>query len=340
VEQVERGSASNNHNAEEDFSMLFRTCVSSLLLLVLAGAAVAQGFPEKPVTMVVPFPAGGSADLVARALAEHMSARWKQNVLVANRPGASGNIGAEAVTRAAPDGYTLLYGTTALSSSPSVYARLGYNVLTDLAPVSLVVKQANVLVVHPSLPAKTVKELIALDRSHPNTLNSASAGVGSSNHLALVLFNMLSGAKIGHVPYKGAAPAVADTMGGHVHMTFAPIAAAVPPVQAGKLRAVGISSVKRSQALPDVPTIGESGVPGYEAGGWNAVLVPAGTPRDIVLKINQAVHAALDSRGVQQILTKSGAESAADTPEEFAGFLRTEVEKWDKVVKAAGIKLK
>lgn len=320
--------------------MQSRTRFSALLFLLFAGAAGAQGFPDKPVTMIVPFPAGGSADLVARALAQHMGEMWKQNVLVANRPGASGNIGAEAVTRAAPDGYTLLYGTTALSSSPAVYAKLGYNLLTDLAPVTLVVKQPNVLVVHPSLPANSVKELIALEKSHPDTLNSASAGVGSSNHLALVLFNMLSGAKIGHVPYKGAAPAVADTMGGHVHMTFAPIAAAVPPVTAGKLRALGISSVKRSKALPDVPTIAEGGVAGYEAGGWNAVLVPAGTPRDIVLKVNQAVHAALDSRGVQQILSKSGAEEAGDTPEEFAAFLKTEVEKWSKVVKAAGIKLK
>lgn len=320
--------------------MRFRHLLSALALCALTGATAAQGYPEKPVTMVVPFPAGGSADLVARAVAEHMSAAWKQNVLVSNRPGASGNIGTEAVTRSAADGYTLLYGTTALSSSPAVYARLGYDVLADLVPVSLIVKQANVLVVHPSLPAKSVKALIALDKSSPNTLNSASAGVGSSNHLALVLFNMLSGAKIGHVPYKGAAPAVADTMGGHVHMTFAPVAAAVPPVQSGKLRALGISAVKRSTALPGVPTIHEAGVPGYEAGGWNAMLAPAGTPRDIVLKVNQAVHAALASPRLQQLLARSGAEAAAGTPEEFARFLKAEVVKWGKVVKAAGIKLK
>ncbi len=320
--------------------MSTRIFCSTMLLALFAGTAGAQGFPDKTVTMVIPFPAGGSADLIARSVAEHMGTQWKHNVLVANRPGASGNIGAEAVTRAAPDGYTLLYGTTALSSSPSVYAKLGYNVLTDLAPVSLVVKQSNVLVVHPSLPAKTVKALIVLDKAHPNTLNSASAGVGSSNHLALVLFNMLAHSKIGHVPYKGAAPAVADTMGGHVHMTFAPVAAAVPPVQAGKLRALGISSLKRSKALPDVPTIDAAGVPGYEAGGWNAVLVPAGTPRDIVVKINQAVHAALGSPGTQQLLTRSGAEEAAGTPEEFGTFLKAEVEKWGKVVQAAGIKLR
>jgi len=320
--------------------MQTRTLLSALLLCAVAGTAAAQGYPDKTVTMVVPFPAGGSADLVARAVAEHMTSAWKQNVLVANRPGASGNIGTESVTRSSPDGYTLLYGTTALSSSPAVYAKLGYNALTDLAPVSLIVKQSNVLVVHPSLPAKTIKELIALDKSSPNTLNSASAGVGSSNHLALVLFNMLAHAKIGHVPYKGAAPAVADTMGGHVHMTFAPVAAAVPPVKSQKLRALGISSVKRSKALPDVPTIDEAGVPGYEAGGWNAMLAPAGTPRDIVLKVNQAVHAALASPRAQQLLSKSGAEEAAGTPEEFGAFFKAEVEKWGKVVKAAGIKLR
>lgn len=314
--------------------------LSCLLFLLCAGAANGQGFPSKPVTMVVPFPAGGSADLIARAVAESLGVIWKHNVLVANRPGASGNIGTEAVTRADADGYTLLYGTTALASSPSVYAKLGYDVLTDLAPVTLVVKQANVLVVHPSVPAKTVKALLALDKSHPNTLNSASAGVGSSNHLALVLFNMLSGANIGHVPYKGAAPAVADTMGGHVHMTFAPIAAAVPPVQAGKLRALGISSLKRSRALPEVPTINEAGVPGYEAGGWNAVLAPKGTPRDTILQINQAVRASLDTPKVRQILERSGAEEAATTPDEFAAFLKAEVVKWGKVIKAAGIKLK
>lgn len=309
-----------------------------LLLWLCAGTAGAQGFPEKPVAMVVPFSAGGSADLVARALAEHLTAAWKQNVLVTNRPGASGNIGIEAVARSAPDGYTLLYGTTTLASGPSLYAKLAFNVLTDLAPVSLVVKQANVLVVHPSLPAKTVKALIALDKARPEMLNSASAGVGSSNHLALVLFNMLSGAKIGHVPYKGAAPAVAETMGGHVDITFAPVAAAVPPVQAGKLRALGISSMARSTALPGVPTIDEAGVPGYEAGGWNAMLVAAGTPRAIVLKINQAIRAALQSPGIQQLVAKSGAEPATGTPEALGIFLRAEVEKWGKVVKAAGIK--
>lgn len=316
--------------------MRFSLLLTSLLLCAHAGA---QSYPEKPVAMVVAFPAGGSADLIARAIAEHMTASWKQNVLVVNRAGASGNIGTESVVRAAPDGHTLLYGTTALASSPAVYPRLGYNVLTDLAPVSLIVNQANVLVVHPSLPAKSIRELIALDRAHPKSLNSASAGVGSSNHLALVLFNMLSGANVGHIPYKGAAPAVAETMGGHVHMTFAPVAAAVPPVQSGKLRALGISSTKRSKTLPDVPTIDEGGVPGYEAGGWNAMLAPANTPREVVLKVNQAIHAALATPRTQELLAKSGTEPVTGTPEEFGSFLKSEVVKWGKVVKAAGLTL-
>lgn len=319
--------------------MRFRFLPVSLLvsLLLSCTSAGAQGFPEKAVTLVVAFPAGGSADLIARAIAEHMTSAWKQNVLVVNRAGASGNIGTESVVRAAPDGHTLLYGTTALASSPAVYPKLGYNVLTDLAPVGLIVNQANVLVVHPSLPAKSVKALIALDRAHPKTLNSASAGVGSSNHLALVLFNMLSSAHIGHIPYKGAAPAVAETMGGHVHMTFAPVAAAVPPVQSGKLRALGISSTRRSKTLPEVPTIEEGGVPGYEAGGWNAMLAPANTPREIVLRINQAVHAALATPRTQELLARSGAEQVTGTPEEFGSFLKSEVAKWGKVVRAAGI---
>ncbi len=316
--------------------MRFGVLLASMLL---CANAAAQSYPEKAVTMVVAFPAGGSADIIARAIAEHMTAAWKQNVLVVNRPGASGNIGTESVVRAVADGHTLLYGTTAIASSPAVYPKLGYNVLTDLAPVGLIVNQANVLVVHPSLPAKSVKDLIALDRAHPKTLNSASAGVGSSNHLALVLFNMLSDAKIGHIPYKGAAPAVAETMGGHVHMTFAPVAAAVPPVQSGKLRALGISSIKRSKTLPDVPTIDEGGVAGYEAGGWNAMLAPANTPRDVVLKINQTIHTALANPRTQDLLAKSGVEQVTGSPEEFASFLKSEVVKWGKVVKAAGLSL-
>ncbi|MES2563435.1 MAG: tripartite tricarboxylate transporter substrate binding protein [Pseudomonadota bacterium] len=316
-------------------SRLFAFACSSLLA---CNVALAQIYPEKTVVMVAPFPAGGSVDLVARAIAQHMSDAWKQPVIVSNRPGASGNIGAEAVARAAPDGYTILMGTTALAGSPAIYPKLSYDLLRDLAPVSLVVTMMNVLVVHPSLPARNVKELLALAKAQLGTLNSASAGVGSSNHLALVLFNMMSGANILHIPYKGAAPAVADVMGGHVAMTFGPIAAALPPVRSHRLRALGVTAMRRSAELPDVPTISEAGVSGYEAAGWNALLAPRATPRDIVIKINAAVADALRSPRVKEILATSGADAVGGSPEELGRFLQSEISKWSKVVRAAGIK--
>ncbi|MDB5809748.1 MAG: hypothetical protein JWN94_1870 [Betaproteobacteria bacterium] len=309
-----------------------------LLLAVTASGAMAQSFPDKPVTIIAPFPAGGSVDLVARAVAQRMSELWKQPVVVANRPGAGGNIGAEAVARAAPDGYTLLMGTTALASSPALYSKLAYDLTRDLAPVSLVVTMSNVLVVHPALPVRSVRELVALAKARRGTLTSASAGVGSSNHLALVLFNTMTGAEISHIPYKGAAPAVADVMGGHVAMTFVPIAAAVAPVRAGRLRALGVTGEVRSPALPDIPTINESGVTGYEATSWNALLAPGGTPRELLLHIQTTVADSLRAAKVKEILVSAGADAAGGTPDELAGFLRTEMVKWGKVVKAAGIK--
>jgi tripartite-type tricarboxylate transporter receptor subunit TctC len=316
-----------------------KRCGMGLALLLLGSAVGAQTWPDKTVMMVAPFPAGGSVDLVARAVAQQMSAAWKQPVIISNRPGASGNIGAEAVARAAPDGYTLLMGTTALSSSPAIYPQLGYDLMRDLAPISLVVRMTNVLVVHPSLPARSVKELLALARSRPGTLNSASAGVGSSNHLSLVLFNMLSGANVSHVPYKGAAPAVTDVIGGHVAMTFAPIAAVVSPIKAGKLRALAVTAATRSDVFPQLPTISEAGVPGYEASGWNALLAPKATPHDIIRKVNAAVVESLHAPKVKQILVSAGAEAAGNAPDELFRFLQSEMAKWARVVKAADIKV-
>jgi tripartite-type tricarboxylate transporter receptor subunit TctC len=315
-----------------------RAFPTAVVAFMLALPAFAQGYPEKTVVMVTPFPAGGSVDLVARAVAQQMSDAWKQPVIVSNRPGASGNIGAEQVARAVPDGYTLLMGTTALASAPAVYPKLGYDLVRDLAPVGLVVTMTNVLVVHPSLPARTVKELLALAKARPGTLTSASAGVGSSNHLALVLFNMLAGVDVSHIPYKGAAPAVAEVMGGHVAMTFAPIAAVLPQVRSAKLRALGVTAARRSTELPELPTISEAGVPGYESTGWNALFAPRGTPREIILKVNAALAQSLKAPKVKEIFASSGAEAAADSPEALARFVQSETAKWTKVVKAAGIK--
>jgi len=299
--------------------------------------ATAQNYPEKAVTMVAPFPAGGSVDLVARAVAQQMSEIWKQPVIVSNRPGASGVIGVETVVRSAPDGYTLLMGTTALATSSAVYSKLPFDVQRDLAPVSLVVRMTNILVVHPSLPARSVKELLALAKAKPGVLTSASAGVGSSNHLALVLLTMMAKVDINHIPYKGAAPAVTDVIGGHADMTFAPIAAVVSPIKSGRMRALASTAATRSTLFPDLPTIAESGVPGYDASGWNALLAPRATPRDVVLRVNQTLVESLRSAKVKEILDTSGAEAIGNGPEEFGRFLQSETVKWTKVVRAAGI---
>jgi tripartite-type tricarboxylate transporter receptor subunit TctC len=306
--------------------------------LLLCGAVAAQGYPEKPVTMIAPFPAGGSVDLVARAVAQQMGEIWKQPVLVSNRPGASGNIGVEAVVRAAPDGYTLLMGTTALSTGSAVYSKLPFDVQRDLAPVSLVVRMTNILAVHPSLPARSVKELLALAKARPGALTSASAGVGSSNHLALVLFTMMTGAGINHIPYKGAAPAVTDVIGGHADMTFAPIAAVVAPIKSGRMRALASTAATRSALFPELPTIAETGVPGYDASGWNALLAPRATPRDIVARIHATLVESLNAPRVKETLATSGAEAVGGSSEEFSRFLQSEITKWSKVVRAAGIK--
>ena len=310
----------------------------ALFVAVMPATAAAQSYPEKAVTMIAPFPAGGSVDLVARAVAQQMSESWKQSVIVANRPGASGTIGVEAVVRAAPDGYTLLMGTTALSTSKALYPRLSFDPATDLAPVSLVVTMTNVLVVHPSLPARSVKDLLALAKAQPGVLNSGSAGVGSSNHLALVLFNMLSHANIGHVPYKGAAPAVADVMGGHVSMTFAPIAAVVSHMKSGRLRAVGVTAARRSAIYPDLPTIAESGVVGYDSAGWNALLAPRAVSRDLIAKIHVTLKDSLAAPRVKEMLVSSGADAVGSAPDDFARFFQNEIAKWSKVIQVAGLK--
>ncbi len=315
---------------------VLRTITSALLLS--ACSAAAQNFPEKTVTLIAPFTAGGSVDLVARAVAQQMGELWKQPVIVSNRPGASGNIGVEAAVRAAPDGYTLLIGTTALSSSPALFPKLPFDPVRDLAPVSLVVTMPNVLVVHPSLPARSIKQLLALAKAQPGVLNSGSAGVGSSNHLALVLFNMLSHAGISHVPYKGAAPAVADVMGGHVSMTFAPIAAVVPMIKAQRLRALGVTAAARTAIFPEIPTIAEGGVAGYDAAGWNGLFLPRSAPRELVMRVNATLKESLSAPRLKDVLVNAGADAVGNTPEEFARFFQSEIVKWGKVAKSAGIK--
>jgi len=316
-----------------------RATVCALVLLMgIAFNTSAQVYPSKQVTVIVPFSAGGSVDTVARTLGQRMSEIWRQPVVVVNRPGASGNIGAAAVARAAHDGYTLLCGSTALSISPSTYKKLNYNVLTDLAPISQLVATPNLLVVHPVMPAKSVRELVALAKAKPDLLTAGSAGPGTSAHFSLELFKTMAGVQIAHIPYKGAAPASAAVAGGEVDMAFLPIVAVVPLVKAGRLRALGVTTLKRSSALPNVPTISEAGVKGYEAASWSAMLAPAGTPRRIIDMVHAAIVDALRSAQVKSLLTRLGGQPIGSTPEQFAKTLRAEIKKWQEVAKRAGIK--
>jgi tripartite-type tricarboxylate transporter receptor subunit TctC len=309
----------------------------TLALSAAATPVLADGYPERGVSMVVAFSAGGATDHMARLLAQRMTELWRQPVVVLNRPGAGGNIGAESVVRAAPDGYTLLVGTTALAISPSLYKKLAYDVLKDLAPVTQLTITPNVLVVHPSVPARSVRELIDLARRQPGSLVDASAGRGTSNHMAFVLFSMLTKTDILHVPYKGAAPALTAVVGGEGAMTFVPINAAIPLVKSGRLRPLGVTTAKRASTLPNVPTIAEGGVPGYEASSWTGILAPAATPPGIVNRIHATIAESVRNPKMHAAMQASGLEPVVNTPEQFAQSLRDEIAQWAKVAKAAGV---
>jgi tripartite-type tricarboxylate transporter receptor subunit TctC len=306
------------------------------LCLILAAIASAQTYPNKPITLVIPFSPGGGVDYIARAVGPPMSQQWGQPVVYLNRAGAGTTIGAASVAHAAPDGYTLFVGSAALTISPSLYKELSYDLLKDLAPITQLAEQPNLLVVHPSVPAQSVQELVALAKANPGKLKSASAGVGSSDHVALVLFNSLAGVDIKHVPYKGGAPAVADLLGGHVDMDFQPITTMLPLVQAGKLRVLAVTTARRSSALPQVPPLAEMGLPGYAVGSWTGLLAPAGTPRPIIDKIHAAAVESLRSPAVKQAFANAGVDAVTNTPEEFSQILREELAKWGKVLQTIG----
>jgi tripartite-type tricarboxylate transporter receptor subunit TctC len=317
--------------------MRLRTVGILAALAAAAAPAFGQAYPERSVSMIVAFPAGGATDHMARLLAQRMTELWGQPVVVINRAGAGGNIGAEAVVRSAPDGHTLLIGTTALAISPSLYKTLSYDVLKDLAPVTQLTVTPNVLVVHPSVPAASVQELIDLARRRPGSLVSASAGPGTSNHMAFVLFSMLTRTDILHVPYKGAAPALTAVVGGEGAMTFVPINAAIPLVKSHRLRALAVTTEARAAALPQIPTIAESGVKGYAASSWTGVLAPAAIPAAIVGRIHATIAESVRSPKLRDAMQASGLDPVVNTPQQFAQSLREEIAKWAKVVKAAGL---
>jgi tripartite-type tricarboxylate transporter receptor subunit TctC len=306
----------------------------------IAAPALAQTYPTKPIRMVVPFPPGGTTDILGRVAAQKLSEALGQQVIVDNRPGAGGNIGTEAVAKSPPDGYTLLTdpGST-LTMNPSLFAKLPFDPLKDFAPVSILAAVPNLLVVHPSLPVRNVKELIALAKARPGQLNYASSGAGQSTHLSMELFKSMARVNMTHVPYKGSSPAITDLLGGHVLLMFDNMPSALPHAKAGKLRGIAVSTAKRSPVTPDVPTVAESGLPGFEVSVWFAVLAPAGTPREIVERLNGVLVKALKSADVRERLSSQGAEPIGDTPAEFTAVMKRDLLKWAKVVKDADIKL-
>ena len=323
--------------------------VATLATLVIAMAAapqaLAQGgaastYPSRPIRLVVPFPAGGTTDIMARAVAQKLSETWGQQVIVDNRPGAGGNIGSDLVAKAPPDGYTLLMGTVGTHAiNPSLYARMPYDHVKDFAPVILVAGVPNVLVVNPSLPVHSVQELIAYAKANPGKLNFASSGNGTSIHLSGELFMVMAGVTMTHVPYKGSAPALTDLMGGQVQLMFDNLPSSLAFIKAGKLRALAVTSANRSSALPDLPTLEESGLPGFEASSWFGMLAPAGTPPSIVAKLNGVIATWLATPEAKEKLASQGAIAAGGTPEAFARHIAQETTKWAKVVKQSGARV-
>ena len=313
------------------------------LLLVLAAllvppTALAQGYPAKPMRLIVAFPPGGTNDIVARSVAQRLSERLGQQMVVENRPGANGALGAEVAAKSAPDGYTLFIAAVNHVVLPSLYPRLPYDIERDFTPVVLLAVVPIVVTVNPSLPAKSVADLIALAKARPGALNYASSGNGAGTHLAGELFKMQAGVNLTHVPYKGSGPAMIDLIGGQVQLMFADLPSATSQIKGGKLRALAVGSPRPSPLVPELPTVAASGLPGYEAYTWVGIMAPAGTPKEIVARINTEAVAALGRADLKEALAAQGAEAAPGTPEQFGAHIKSELAKWSQVVKTAGIR--
>ena len=310
----------------------------TLLAAIAIPCALAQNYPNRAIKLIVPSSPGGGTDIVGRILAQKLSEQLGQQVIVDNRAGAGTIIGNDAVAKSAPDGYTLLVGLSTLAINPSMYAKLPYDALRDFAPISQAVSSPNMLTLHPSVPAKTVKELIVLARAKPGSLTFGSAGMGTSPHLSGELFKTLAKIDMVHVPFKGSGQSIISQIAGEIAANFPSVPTAMPYVKAGRLRGLGVTTVKRAQALPDMPSIAEAGLPGYEATQWFGLLAPAGTPRAIIDRLYQESSRALRSADVKERMIAEGLEVVGGTPEEFAAYIKSETDKWTKVIKAAGIK--
>ncbi|HEX3171766.1 MAG TPA: tripartite tricarboxylate transporter substrate binding protein [Burkholderiales bacterium] len=318
--------------------MRYAIALVAVFGFVNALPAQAQQYPAKPIRLIVPFVAGGSADVLSRVLAQRLNQQYGQQVVVENRPGSGGHVGAEAAARAAPDGYTIVFGTIGIHAAYTIYSKLNYDPSRDLQPVSMYADVPNILVVHPSVPVKNVKEFIALAKSNPGRLNFGTAGSGSSTHMAGEWFKLYTGVNLTHVPYKGSAQAMQDLLGGQIELMFENLPTAIAQVRAGKIRSLGMTSRERSPSMPEVPTLAETGVPGFEATAWFTIAAPAKVPADIIRKLNADMNAFLKAPEMQQRWIDMGVVPLGGSPADAEKFFVVEREKWGKVIKAAGIR--
>jgi len=317
-----------------------RWIAAAALAACAVGGAAAQNYPVRPIRFIIPFTPGGNTDVLGRILAQKMTESFGQQVVIDNRPGAGGTLGVEQTARATPDGYTIVMGTFGgVLVANSLYTNLGYDPQRDLAPVALVSAPPGLLVVNPGVPVKSVQELITYARANDGKLNYGSSGAGTWNHLFGELFNAMAKTRITHIPYKGAAPATTDLIGGQIQVMFSPFPPTLPHMKANRLRALGVSTAKRSGLLPDIPTVAESGLPGYAAEGWFAVLAPAKTPQPVIDKLNAELNRALQLPDVKASLAADGAEPAGGTPQDLAKSIREGSQKWGKLIKDLGVKL-
>lgn len=313
--------------------------IATLLLLFTPALGAADTYPVKPVRFVITFPPGGPTDTIVRLIGQRLTDAWGHPMILDNRGGAGGIVGTEIVARAAPDGYSFLVGTAGgMTINPALQPKLPYDPFRDFAPVGMLVNNPQILVAHPAVPARTLKDLVALAKAKAGQLNFASAGTGTATHLGLELLKITAGFDAVHVPYKGGAPAVTDLIGGQVHLLWVSIPSVLPHVKAGRLRALAVSTAKRSASAPDVPTVAESGYPGFEYSNWNALFAPAKTPTAIVTKVNAAIVKILGEAEIAQKLSSQGADPAPGSPEDLARYMRTDFERWKKVIRNAGIK--
>jgi tripartite-type tricarboxylate transporter receptor subunit TctC len=311
-----------------------------VVALAVSAPADAQVYPSKPVRMVLPYPPGGGSDTIGRPLAQKLSESLGQQVVVENRGGANGNIGMEYASRAAPDGYTIVFALTAqLAINPGLYGKVPYDPVKDFAPITLLGTGAYILVVHPSLPAKSLKELIALAKAQPGQIAYSSSGNGSGGHLAAELLNSMAGIRMLHVPYKGGGPALMDLIAGQVQVLFSTQLASWPHIQSGRIRALAVSTAKRPASVPDLPTVAEAGLPGYDSGVWYGVLAPAGTPRDIITRLNSEIIRALNQPDYRGLLVNNAIDPIGSPPEQLGQYIKSELVKWAKVVKDAGVRV-